>query len=130
MLHSRPGTVNSTLLDCLLGYSGTSYNSSAWTPQKTLVTCRTESALVLYQHWAWLGRHRRHSLIYRWTVFTEPLPGNALIKSVILCTRLLGVVSQKKLIFIVTAMRIMRYFLDNHSSQTMTLIRSTMMCRK
>jgi hypothetical protein len=63
-LHSRPRTLNSTLLECLLGYSGISYNSSARTRQKTRVTCQAVSSLVRYQHLVWRGRHRRHSLIY------------------------------------------------------------------
>jgi hypothetical protein len=46
---------------CLLGYSGSSYNSSAQTSQKTRVTCQTASSLVRYQHWAWRARHRKHS---------------------------------------------------------------------
>jgi hypothetical protein len=41
ILSSRPGGLNSALLDCLLGYSGISYNSSARTPQKTCDTCQT-----------------------------------------------------------------------------------------
>jgi hypothetical protein len=55
---------NSTLLYCLLGYFGTSYNSSARTPQKTRVTYQTASSLIRYQHWAWRGQLRKHSLIY------------------------------------------------------------------
>jgi hypothetical protein len=47
-----------------LGYSRTSYNSSARIPQKTRVTCQTASSLVRYQHWAWRKRHRKDSLIY------------------------------------------------------------------
>jgi hypothetical protein len=46
-----------------LWYSGTSYNCSARTPQKTRVTCQTASPLVCYQHWAW-REHRKHSIIY------------------------------------------------------------------
>jgi hypothetical protein len=64
MLHYHAGTPNSTLLDYLLGYSETSYNSSTRTPQKTRVTCLTASSLARYQHWEWRGRHRKHSLIY------------------------------------------------------------------
>jgi hypothetical protein len=63
-LHSRPCTLNSTLMDCLLCYSGTSYNSSARTPQKTRVTCQTASSLIRCQHWAWRGRYRKRGLIY------------------------------------------------------------------
>jgi hypothetical protein len=51
-------------LECLLGYSGNSYNSSTLTPQETRVTYQTVSSLVRYQHWAWRGRHRKHSLNY------------------------------------------------------------------
>jgi hypothetical protein len=36
----------------------------AQTTQKTRVTCQTASSLIRYQHWAWRGRHRKHSLIY------------------------------------------------------------------
>jgi hypothetical protein len=69
---------------CLLGYSGTTYNSSARTPQKTRVTYQTASSLVRYQHWEWHGRHRNtaSSIVACWTVITKSLPGNALIKSV------------------------------------------------
>jgi hypothetical protein len=131
MLHSRPSTLNSTLMDHLIGYSGTSFNSSTRTPQKTRVTCQTASSLVRYQHWNGSDEieNTASSIVACWTVFTEPLPGNTLIKSVTLCTRLHGVISQKKLIFIVTSMRNMRYLLVNHSLQRITLIRNTKTCR-
>jgi hypothetical protein len=40
------------------------YCCLAQTTQKTHVMCQTVSLLVRYQHWAWRGRHRKHSLFY------------------------------------------------------------------
>jgi hypothetical protein len=40
------------------------YYCMAQTTQKTRVTCQTASSLVRHEQWAWLGRHRKHNLIY------------------------------------------------------------------
>jgi hypothetical protein len=37
--------------------------------RKTRVMCQTASSLVIYHHWAWRGRHRKHSLIYYYLLF-------------------------------------------------------------
>jgi hypothetical protein len=40
------------------------YCCVARTTQKTRVMCQTVSSLIRYKHWAWRGRHRKHSLTY------------------------------------------------------------------
>jgi hypothetical protein len=101
MLQSRPGTSNCTEL--ILATSGPRYIGSARTTQKTSHVIATQRV-----HWFASWTYRKHMprvrlrvhwsitstgrgaddientasfIIACWTVFTEPLPGNALIKS-------------------------------------------------
>jgi hypothetical protein len=45
-------------------HSSNKYHAVARNSENT-VMCQTASSLVRYQHWAWRGRYRKHSLIYR-----------------------------------------------------------------
>jgi hypothetical protein len=74
----------STLFDCLLHYSGTHYNSSAQTPQKNMSRVRppVHWSVTRTGHGADDIRNTASSIVACWAVFTEPLSGNDLIKSV------------------------------------------------